>query len=296
MIAVTGATGFVGQAVCAALRARGNRVVTIGRSAGSDVAWPDGDADFGAGALAALAGTVAVVNLAGATIAERWTAERKREIVRSRAFNTARLARAMAILNPKPAAFVSASGVGCYGDRADEWLDEASTTGTDFLAEVTRGWEAGTQPAHDAGIRVVRLRLGVVIGPGGGMIDRIRLPFSLGVGGRLGSGKQWFSWISLNDVVRVVLRAIDDPAIEGAVNAVSPVPVRNAEFTEALGRVLRRPAVMPVPAIALRAIFGEMADGVMLASQRVRPARLIAAGFTFEQPEIEGALRAAVTG
>jgi uncharacterized protein (TIGR01777 family) len=235
------------------------------------------------------------VNFAGENIGARWTHARKREILRSRATNTARLARAVARMDPKPAAFVSASAAGYYGSRGDEWLDESSSPGTDFLAGVTRAWEAATEPAREAGVRVVCLRLGVVLGPGGGMLARIRRPFSLGLGGTLGDGQQWFSWISLQDLVRVTLRAIDDPALVGAVNAVSPAPVRNATFTAAMGRVLTRPVIVPVPAFALRAIFGEMADGLLLASQRARPARLLAAGFTYEHPEIEGALRAAYT-
>lgn len=295
MIIVTGARGFVGAAVCAALRARGDRLLTVGRGAGADVAWPAGDAEFGPGAMAAFAGARAAVHFAGESIGARWTADRKLEIMQSRSVNTTRLARAMARLDPKPLAFVSASAVGYYGSRGDEWLDESSPPGDDFLSQVTRAWEQATTPAREAGIRVVQLRLGVVLGSGGGMLDRIRLPFSLGLGGMLGSGQQWFSWIALADVVRIVLRAIDDASLAGAINAVSPAPVRNTEFTAAVGRVMGRPAVVPMPAFALRAMFGEMADGAMLASQRARPARLLAAGYAFEHPEIEDALRAAFT-
>ena len=294
MIVVTGARGFIGSAVCAALRARGDRVVTVGRGPDANVAWPPGEAEFDTAALTVLAGARAVVHLAGESIGVRWTEARKREIVRSRVVNTGRLARAAATVIPTPAAFLSASGVGYYGSRGDEWLDESSSTGTDFLSEVTRLWEGASEPAREAGMRVVCMRFGVVLGPGGGMLAKLRLPFSLGLGGRLGSGQQWLSWISLNDLVRVVLRLIDHSGIEGAVNVASATPVRNEEFTATLGRVLRRPAVLPVPAFALRAMFGEMADGTALASQRVRPARLQAAGFVFDQPTIDDALCAAL--
>ncbi|MCX5755017.1 MAG: TIGR01777 family oxidoreductase [Gemmatimonadetes bacterium] len=294
MIIITGATGFVGRAVCDALRTKSHRVVTIGRDANSDVQWP-ARGDFDADALAKLSGARAAVHLAGEPIGARWTAARKDAILRSRVDATATLARALASLSPKPAAMISASAIGYYGNRGDEWLDESSAAGDDFLSGVVRAWEDATQPAAVAGLRVVRLRFGLVFGRGGGMLDQVRLPFSLGAGGVLGSGTQWMSWVALDDLVRVVVRAIDDPQITGAVNVVSPNPVRNAEFTAALGMVLRRPAVIPVPAFALRALFGEMADGALLASQRVRPARLLASEFAFDHPTVDGALRAALT-
>jgi len=295
MIAVTGAGGFIGRSICEALRARNHRVITIGRGPAADISWPVGDAEFGELALARLAGARAVVHLAGEGIGVRWTEARKREIFDSRAGLTARLTRAIARLDPRPAVLLSASAVGYYGDRGDEWLEESSAPGTDFLAGVTRAWEAATTPAREAGVRVVQMRIGIVFGPGGGMLARVRLPFSIGLGGRIGSGRQWMSWIAVGDLIRFVVRAIDDAAIDGPVNVVSPSPVSNVEFTAALGTALRRPAVIPVPAFALRALFGEMADGVLLASQRVRPARLLAAGFAFDQPTLDGALRAAFT-
>jgi len=294
MIAITGARGFIGRAVHETLRSRGNRIVTIGRSADADVRWPDAAADFGSTALARLAGAHAVVHLAGENIGVRWTEARKREILESRSRGTATLARGLTRLNPRPSVLLSASAVGFYGAHGDEWLDEESASGTDFLSAVTRAWEDATTPARDAGIRVVRMRFGVAIGPGGGMLARVRLPFSLGLGGRLGSGQQWMSWVALDDIARFVLRAIDDAVFDGPVNVTSPSPVRNREFTEALAVQLGRPAVLPAPAFALRAVFGEMADAMLLSGQRVRPARLLAAGFEFDQPTIDVALRAAL--
>ena len=293
MIAVTGATGFVGRAVCGALRANGESIVTIGRGAGVDLYWPIGP-DFDSASLARLAGVRAVVHLAGSTIAVKWTPARKREIMESRANNTAKLARALARLEPKPSVLLSASAVGYYGNRGDEWLDESSAPGNDFLADVTRAWEDATTSASDAGIRVVRMRLGVVLGAGGGMIGQIRLPFLLGLGGVLGSGKQWMSWIALDDLTRFIVTAINDSTIAGAVNLTSPSPTTNAEFTAAFGALLHRPTIMPAPAFGLRMLFGEMADVAVLASQRVRPARLMASGYAFNHPTVEGALRAAL--
>ena len=293
MIVVTGARGFIGRAVHEALRSRGNRVVTIGRSADADVRWPEA-ADFDSAGLARLAGARAVVHLAGETIGVRWTEARKREIMESRSRQTATLARGLTRLSSRPAVLLSASAVGFYGAHGDEWLDEESASGTDFLSAVTRAWEDATAPARDSGIRVVRMRFGVAIGPGGGMLARVRLPFSLGLGGRLGSGEQWLSWVALDDITRFVLRAIDDEAFSGAVNVTSPSPVRNREFTAALAAQLGRPAVLPAPAFALRAVFGEMADAMLLVGQRVRPARLLAAGFEFDLPTMDVALRAAL--
>jgi hypothetical protein len=293
MILVTGARGFVGRATCDALRAKGLRLMTIGRDTNSDIQWP-ASGDFAPEVIARLSGVRAVVHLAGESIGVRWTPTIKRAIMTSRAVNTATLARALVSINPRPAALLSASAVGYYGNRGDEWLDESSAPGDDFLAGVTRAWENATVPASDAGVRVVHMRTGVVLGRGGGMLDQVTTPFRLGLGGTLGSGLQWMSWISLADLVRFIVAAIDDATIAGAVNLTSPAPVRNAEFTTALGAVLRRPAVIPVPEFALRALFGEMADGVLLASQRVRPARLIASGFAFDHLSVDAALGAAV--
>ncbi|HVZ49397.1 MAG TPA: TIGR01777 family oxidoreductase [Gemmatimonadaceae bacterium] len=294
MIIVTGASGFVGRAVCEEFELRGLRVARIGRGAGADLRWPPPGADFDGDALRAMAGARAVVHLAGATIGERWTPARKRAIRESRVTLTAALARALAHAEPRPAAFVAASAVGIYGDRGDDWLDESSPPGGDFLATVAREWEEAAGPALAAGIRVAHLRLGVVLGRGGGMVARLRVPFRLGGGARLGSGRQWLSWISLEDTVRAIVRAVDDPAFAGAFNVVAPAPVTNAEFTQRFARALGRPALLAAPPFALRAAFGEMADGVLLASQRVRPARLLAAGFDFVHPSLDAALAAAL--
>jgi uncharacterized protein (TIGR01777 family) len=294
LIVVTGASGFVGRAVCEEFELRGLRVARIGRGAGANARCPAPGAEFGDDALRALAGARAVVHLAGATIGERWTPARKRAIRDSRVALTGVLARALARAEPRPAAFVAASAVGIYGDRGDQWLDESSPPGDDFLATVAREWEAATEPARTAGVRVAHLRLGVVLGPGGGMVARLRLPFRLGGGARLGSGRQWLSWISLEDAVRVIVRAVDDPAFTGAFNVVAPEPVTNAEFTTRFARALGMPALLAAPPFALRAAFGEMADGVLLASQRVRPARLLATGFAFVHPSLDAALAAAL--
>ncbi|MEA3247995.1 MAG: TIGR01777 family oxidoreductase, partial [Gemmatimonadota bacterium] len=203
------------------------------------------------------------------------------------------LARAIARARDRPPVFVSGSAVGIYGDRGDEWLDESSEPGRDFLGAVARDWEAATTPAADAGVRVVLLRTGVVLGRGGGMLGQLALPFRLGGGATLGSGRQWMSWISLGDAIRAIIRAIDDPALRGPVNVVSPEPVRNADFTAALARALHRPALLAVPAPVLRLAFGEMADGVLLASQRVRPGALERLKFSFDHPTIDSALGAA---
>lgn len=295
MIVVTGARGFIGRAVCNALTSRGHRVLTIGRGRESDLGWPAPGAEFDADAIAALAGTRTVLNLAGEPIDARWTAARKAAITASRVQGTMLLVRALSQLNPRPRVLISGSGVGYYGSRGDEWLEETSTPGTDFLAGVCGEWEAAAAGAGAAGIRVVQMRLGVVIGAGGGIVERVSKIFRLGLGGRLGSGTQWMSWIALDDLVRFIIRSIDDELIHGPTNVVSAAPVTNAEFTDALAGAIGRPAVMPAPAFALRAVFGAMADDVLLGSQRVRPARLLASGFSFEHASIDDALKAALT-
>jgi len=293
MIAVTGATGFLGRALCTRLEQRGTRVVRIGRAA-TDIRWPAGGADFDDAALDALKGVRAVVHLAGASIAERWTTERRRTIRESRVTLTGTLARALGRLAPRPAVLVSASAVGYYGNRGDELLDETSTAGDDFLGQLAAEWEAATAPAAAAGIRVTQMRMGVVLGPGGGMIERLQLPFRLALGARLGDGMQWMSWIALDDALRWIVRSLDDEQVSGPVNVVSPEPTTNADFTRALARALGRPAPFVAPAFALRMAFGEMAEGVLLASQRVLPAQMQDFGFEFEHPSLDETLRIAV--
>lgn len=269
-VAVTGSSGFVGTALVCALRAGGDEVLVV----------PRGTADIGDAA--------AIVNLAGAPIAVRWTERRKREIVASRVEGTRRIVDAIARSENPPRVLVSASAIGFYGDRGEEQLSEESAAGADFLAGVVCDWE---EAAAAARVRSVQLRFGIVLGLDGGVLAKLLPPFRVGIGGRLGSGTQWMSWISLHDLVRVIRFAIEGGALSGPMNAVAPHAVTNTEFTATLGRVLRRPAVVPVPAIALRALFGEMAGLTMLASQRVQPFRLERAGFRFDHPSLEGALR-----
>ncbi len=288
-IAITGASGFIGRGLATRLAAAGHAVLRIGRGSGNDVRW---DPATGILDAAALEGVHAVVHLAGEGVAQRWTPSVKRAIRESRVQGTALIARAVAGLAGRPEVLVCSSGIGIYGSRGDEWLDEASATGSDFLAEVGRAWEAAADPARAAGIRVVHLRTGVVLDPDGGALAKMLLPFRLGIGGPLGGGRQWMSWISREDFERVVEFAIATRDVEGPVNAVAPEPVTNATFAATLGRVLRRPAVIPVPALALVSLYGEMARGTILASQRVRPRALQDAGFAFRHPTLASALRA----
>lgn len=287
-VAITGASGFIGRALTARLAADGITVVRIGRGAGADVQW-----DPAAGRLdaRALEGVEAVVHLAGASIAQRWTPERKSAIRESRVQGTRLIAERCAGLAKPPSVLVCASAIGIYGSRGDEWLDETSSPGDDFLAGVVRDWEAAAEPAREAGIRVVHVRTGIALNPRGGALGKMLLPFQLGVGGRLGSGRQWMSWISLEDLVRAFRFAMETPSISGPMNATAPEPVTNRTFTSTLARVLKRPALVPVPAFALRALLGEMAEGTVLASQRVRATVLADAGFQFEHPTLSTALR-----
>lgn len=294
-IAVTGATGLIGSALVARLRDRGHTVRRVLRSPGdagpTDVLWDPARGELDAKALG---GVDAVVNLAGEPIGHRWTAARKHAIRESRVRGTELLARALATLQRKPRVFLSGSAVGFYGNCGDEVLDEASISGSDFLARVAVEWEAAAAPAVDAGIRVVTLRTGIVLTSRGGALAKLLPIFRLGGGGPLGNGRQWMSWIWLEDHLRATEHALVTESFRGPANLVAPNPVTNAEFAEMLGRVLSRPAVLPVPAFALELLYGEMARATLLASQRAMPVALSAAGFKFEQPRLEGALRAAL--
>jgi len=289
-IGVSGASGLVGSALVSTLRAAGWQVLTIGRrgSARPDVEWDPATAVIDGGALA---GVDAVVHLAGAPIGRRWTATRRREIRESRVDGTRLIADAVARLRPRPRVLIAASAVGFYGSRGDEVLSEESGPGSGFLADVSTAWERASDPARMAGLRVVHARSGLVLSSRGGALSRLLPPFRLGLGGRLGDGRQWMSWIALPDLVAVLRFALERDGIVGPVNAVSPSPVTNSVFTATLAQVLRRPAVIPLPARALRALFGEMAVETMLASQRVRPAVLEREGFPYEHPTLERALR-----
>jgi uncharacterized protein (TIGR01777 family) len=291
-IALTGSTGLIASALTPALAARGWSIRPLVRraAAAGEVRW---DPAAGTLDLEALRGVTAAVHLAGEPLAEgRWTEERKRRIRSSRVQGTRLLAESLARLDPRPEVLVSASAVGIYGNRGDEVLDEASAPGSDFLADVAREWEEATEPARAAGIRVVTLRFGVILAREGGALPRMLRPFLLGVGGPIGDGRQWMSWIAIDDAVGVVLAALRDPVLAGPVNAVAPHSVRNSEFAETLGRVLHRPALLPAPALALRLLFGEMADAALLASQRVVPGRLEAVEFPFQFRSLTLALRA----
>jgi uncharacterized protein len=294
-IAISGSTGMIGSALVESLRADGHRIRRITRSRtgarSHHIAW---DPETRTLDPRALDGVDGVVHLAGENVGERWTEAKKRRIRESRVQGTQLLAAAAAQADPAPRVMVSASGVGIYGDRGDEILDERSEPGpgTDFFVGVAREWEAATEPAERHGIRVVKLRFGVVLSPEGGALQRLLTPFRLGVGGKIGSGRQWMSWAALTDVVAAIRFALFDPALEGPVNVAAPNPVTNAEFTRTLGRVLGRPTVFTVPATALRLAFGEMADSTLLASQRMSSKRLQEAGFRFRYPTLEEALRA----
>jgi hypothetical protein len=292
-VLVTGSTGLVGSAVVAFLTSSGHQVTRLVRTTptpgAAEVYW---DPDAKTIATPALEGLDAVVHLAGENIATgRWNPAKKRRIRDSRVQGTRVLCDALAQLVDPPKILVSASAIGYYGDRGDRIMREESRPGTDFLAEVCREWEAATAPAEERGLRVVHLRIGVVLTPSGGALHKMLTPFKLGTGGIIGNGQQYVSWIALDDVVGIVHYVLTTDTLRGPVNAVSPHPVTNQEFTKTLGQVLKRPTVFPMPSFAARVLFGEMADALMLSSTRVEPARLIESGYAFQVPELDGALR-----
>lgn len=296
-VIITGATGLIGSALVRSLLADGQEVTRLVRG-GAKGAAPPGVADVrwdpqqGLILPDALEGYDAAVHLAGEPVAEgRWTDEKKRRIRESRVRGTRLIAETLAGLRARPKVLVSASAVGIYGDRGGEVLREESAPGKDFLSEVCREWEAAARPAAEAGMRVVHPRIGVVLDAEGGALPKMLTPFKLGAGGRVGDGRQYMSWVALEDVVGVLRRMLTDESLSGPVNVVAPNPSTNEEFTKTLGGVLGRPTFMAVPKFAARLAFGEMADAVLLASQRVEPARLREAGFRFAHPELEGALR-----
>lgn len=295
-IAVTGATGLIGGALTTALEADGDTVHRVTRDPAKaregDVVW---DPDEGRIDAAALEGVDGVVHLAGEHIGEhRWTEEQKRRIHDSRELGTRLLAETLAGLDDPPDVLVSGSAVGYYGDRGDEVLTEESDPGDDFMARVCIAWEDAAEPAEAAGIRVVYGRTGVVVAEGGPLIDKIELPFRLGVGGRVGSGRQYVAWIALDDHVRAVRYLLDHRSLSGPVNLTAPDPATNAELTKAIGDVLRRPTLLPIPVAAIRLLYGEMGESLATVSQRAIPRRLQEAGFTFERT-LTSALRKALT-
>jgi len=298
-ILVSGSSGLIGSALIPALAAEGHRATRLVRSMPVSrredrILW-DPTASILDGP--SLEGFDAVVHLAGENIAGgRWTIERKARIRDSRVNGTRLLAERLAELKQPPKVLISISAVGYYGDRGNETLTEASPPGSNFLAGVCREWEAATEPAAQRGIRVAVLRCGVVLSPAGGALAKMLFPFRMGVGGIVGSGKQYFSWICIDDVVRVILHALSADSLRGPINTVAPKPVTNAEFTRALGQALGRPTIVPMPAFAARMAFGEMADELLLASARAAPVKLLASGFVFRHAEIESALNHLLQG
>ena len=272
-VAITGATGLIGSRLVAELSRRGDSVVALPRGAPRD-----------------LSGVDAVVNLAGEPIAQRWTAAAKERIRSSRVDGTKALAAAVTASDPQPRVLVSASAAGYYGDRGSEELDESAVAGDDFLASLCVEWESA---ADAADVRVVKIRTGVVLGRGGGALKQMLPPFRAGLGGPIAGGRQYMSWISLEDIVGVYMSALSNEAWSGPVNACAPSPATNAEFARALGRALKRPAVLPVPALALKALYGEMAS-VVTASQRMVPRRALELGYEFAHAELDAGLRAAL--
>jgi uncharacterized protein (TIGR01777 family) len=292
-IAVTGASGLVGRELVLQLRRNGYGVLRLVRrapSADDEVRWDPGDGTID---REGLQGVTGAIHLAGDNVASgRWTEAKKARIRDSRVVGTELLANALAEVSPKPRVLVSASASGYYGARGDEALDETAAQGSGFLASVCGEWEAATSAAGDAGIRVVHARIGVVLASGGGALAKMKMPFLLGVGGRIGDGSQYMSWITLEDLVSALVFALERDDIEGPVNCVSPTPVTNADFTATLGRVLKRPTVLPVPKFALRLGLGpDMANEMLIGGARVIPASLHAHGFRWEHTTLEPALR-----
>src|ERR1051325_6997753 len=295
-VLVTGSTGLVGAALVNALAHDGHTVSRLMRplsvvsgvtKEGFDVAWNPATGELGGAGV----GADVVVNLAGASIAGgRWTRERKELLRTSRIDTTRALVNALAKMNARPRVLLSASAIGIYGDRGDEMLTEGSKPGTDFLANLAREWEAEALKAEALGIRVVLARFGIILARHGGALAKMLLPFKLGAGGRLGSGKQWMSWVTLDDVVGVLRFAIENSSVRGAGNVVSPAPAQNAEFTKVLAKALHRPALFPAPAFALRLALGEMADALLLSSQRVKPQALEKLGYLFLHADLSSAL------
>jgi uncharacterized protein (TIGR01777 family) len=294
-VLLSGASGFLGSAIATWLQEQGYRTTRLVRGSPSGegrVAWDPESGQIDRDAVARCAPEL-VIHFAGEPIAQRWTADRRRRIRDSRVRGTKALADALASLTQRPAVLLSASAIGWYGaHRGDDVLDESSAGGDDFLAQTARDWERAAEPASAAGIRVVMVRTGLVLSKKGGVLAKMLPPFQMGVGGRLGDGRQWMSWIALEDYVAALAFAISTPSLSGPVNLVGPNPVRNDAFTSTLASVLNRLAVVPVPRAALMLLFGEMADNTILASQRVLPKKLTGAGFEFRRPQLDDALRA----
>ncbi|MEA2348397.1 MAG: uncharacterized protein QOG62_2184 [Thermoleophilaceae bacterium] len=298
-IVVTGATGTIGPALVKELEARGDEVVALVRDPAKgrrllgveSVAWTHPKLEVAP--REAIEGADAVVNLLGEPVAQRWTEEAKHEIHSSRVLGTRNLVEGIALADRRPKVLVSGSATGWYGARGDEKVDETTPAARDYLAQVTVDWEHEARRAEDLGLRVVLTRTGVVLSPDGGALAKMLPPFKLGVGGPVAGGKQYMPWIHVDDVVGAILFSIDNDEASGPINLSAPTPVTNAEFSKALGRVLKRPAFAPVPAFAIKALYGEMSE-IVTTGARAVPRRLEELGYTFRQPELEAALRAAL--
>jgi uncharacterized protein (TIGR01777 family) len=289
-VAITGSNGLVGSHLIPVLKSMGAQITRLVRSKpkAGEVEWHPNQDEVNPRSLE---GFDTIINLAGENIAGgRWTDDQKRKIRDSRINGTHLLSEAIAKLSPKPRVFICASATGIYGDRDDETLDEQSESGGGFLAGVCREWEKACEPASKAGVRVVNLRLGPILAREGGMLAKLLTPFKMGMGGKVGSGRQYISWIAIDDAIQAIKLAIEDASIQGALNIVSPNPVTNEEFTKTLGHVLNRPTALAMPAFAARLAFGEMADEMLLASQKVLPKKLLKAGFHFQFPDLAAAL------
>jgi uncharacterized protein len=290
-ILVTGSSGFVGSAIIPVLKGKGHeikRLVRAKKGHSDEILWtpPDQGPD-----PAALEGIDAVIHLAGESISSRWTDKRKQAIRESRGKSTRVLVDALVRMKTPPKILISASAIGYYGNHGDEIVRDGDAPGSDFLASVCREWEAATEQASQKGIRVVNLRFGIILSSEGGALGKMLTPFKMGLGGKIATGRQYMSWIAMDEVIQVILFVLSQNALQGPMNTVAPKPVTNEEFTKTLGRVLQRPTVFPMPAFAARLAFGEMADALLIGGVRVEPAKLARSGYSFRYPDLEVALR-----
>ena len=294
-ILITGASGLIGKELSKALTAKGYEILAATRKTSgkpNEIDW-DTETGFADEDLPQLENLHAIIHLAGENVSGRWTDEKKRKIMDSRVNGTRSVVETIAKLENKPKVFLSGSATGIYGDRADETMTETSAAGDTFLAEVVKNWEAEAVKAEKSGVHVVLLRTGIVLAKDGGALAQMLTPFKFGLGGTIGSGKQWMSWISLEDEIRAIIFALENENIKGAVNLVAPHPATNEHFTDTLGAVVHRPTILPLPAFAVNLAFGEMGDALLLDSTRVAPTKLQEHGFEFKYPELKPALEAA---
>jgi uncharacterized protein (TIGR01777 family) len=290
-ILITGATGFIGSALADFLKSKAHTLFFLSRKkqgSPDHLSWDPAKQEIESRKLE---GMDAVVHLGGESIMGRWTEEKKRRILESRVQGTDLLSRTLSGLAQKPRVLICASAMGYYGDRQEAWLTEESSPGKNFLSQVCQAWEKACEPAVKAGIRVAHIRIGMVLSPGGGALKKMLLPFKLGLGGKIGSGAQYMSWVTLDDLLKIMEFSMTHDEVKGPVNAVGPEPVTNFDFTKTLGRVLHRPTIFPMPAFAARLVFGQMADELLLSSTRVKPEKLLKAGFRFDHAYLESALK-----